>query len=131
MNVYENIMKVATPQGRRVFNIEQQCNLSNGTLKSWATREPGAFKLKKVADMLGVTIDSLLSDSPVEYVSKRETATQENNTNERADSISVLSNDEVFHNAIEAVLKLQERNIQLQRELDETNRKIAACADEK
>lgn len=42
--------------------VEMASNLSNGSIGKWNEADPGARKLKAVADYFGVSIDFFLTD---------------------------------------------------------------------
>lgn len=44
--------------------LEKELGFGNATIRGWATSDPGASKLKKVADRFGVTVDYLLRATP-------------------------------------------------------------------
>lgn len=129
-NVYDNILKYAVPQRYNISMIEKACNLSNGTIRVWKTGEPGAFKLKKVADLLGVSIDDLL-DCCIEGDKHSDSDRNEQERQEQDRKHKEQEKNEVLQQALEVVTKLQEQNMQLQNELNNIKQKIALYADEK
>lgn len=61
--LYTRIRQLATKQGYSVRKIESILGFSNGTLRAWGQMNNApARKLKRVADLLGVTVDELLKD---------------------------------------------------------------------
>lgn len=61
--LYTRIRQLATRQGYSVRKIESILGFSNGTLRAWGQKNNApARKLKRVADLLGVTVDELLKD---------------------------------------------------------------------
>ena len=60
--VYENVTALCKQNGISVSALEKELGLGNATIRGWAKSDPGANKLKKVADRFGVTVDSLLSN---------------------------------------------------------------------
>lgn len=59
--VYYKIAELAKLKGYSIRRIEAELNFSNGTIGGWKHRNnPPAQKLKRVADLLGVTVDELL-----------------------------------------------------------------------
>lgn len=47
-------------QGKSIRKIEQQAELSNGSIGKWDYNKPDVYKIRKVAALLDVTIDDLL-----------------------------------------------------------------------
>ena len=64
--IYENIVSLCKSKNISVSKLEQETGLGNATIRTWRTSSPSVDRLKKVADYLGVTIDSLLSEVPSE-----------------------------------------------------------------
>lgn len=60
MNVYEKIAKLADSKGVTIQIVEQECGLSNGSIKKWTTSTPKADRLAKVAEYFKVSVDYLL-----------------------------------------------------------------------
>ncbi|CAH0417501.1 XRE family transcriptional regulator [Periweissella fabaria] len=58
--IYENIKHFARMQGKSIRKIEQQAELSNGSIGKWDYNKPDVYKIRKVAALLDVTIDDLL-----------------------------------------------------------------------
>lgn len=60
--VYDNICLAAKKSGLSINFIENEAGLSAGSLCKWNKVSPTARSLKKVAKLLGVTVDSLLEE---------------------------------------------------------------------
>lgn len=61
--IFENIQKHAKEQGLTIQSIEQKCGLSNGIISKWKeNNNPKVENLQKVAAVLGVSIEELLSE---------------------------------------------------------------------
>ncbi len=60
--ILEKIVSLCKERGVSVTKLEKECGFGNATIRSWAESDPGAKKLKAVADFFGVTVDELLSD---------------------------------------------------------------------
>lgn len=58
----DNIKTKCAERGVSVTAMERDLQFGNGTVLYWKDHEPGVYKLKKVADYLGVTLDYLLAD---------------------------------------------------------------------
>lgn len=59
--VYKKVAALCKENGISVGALEKELGFGNATIRAWATSDPGASKLKKVADRFGVTVDYLLS----------------------------------------------------------------------
>lgn len=62
--IYENITALCKQHGISVAALERELGFGNATVRGWEKSDPGATKLKKVADRFGVTVDFLLSHTP-------------------------------------------------------------------
>lgn len=60
MNVYEKIAKLAESRGVTIQIVEQECGMSNGSIKKWTTSTPKADRVAKVAEYFKVSVDYLL-----------------------------------------------------------------------
>lgn len=60
--IIEKIRELCSEQGLTIQRLEQSAGLKNGCVSKWAVSDPKASNLKKVADVLGVTVDELLTD---------------------------------------------------------------------
>ena len=58
--LYENIVKLCRDNGISIARLEKECGFGNATIWAWDKSDPGAKKLKIVADYFGVTVDELL-----------------------------------------------------------------------
>ncbi len=61
--IYTNIKREAGKKNMSIRHIEQTAGLSNGSVAKWNVVSPSVENLKKVADLLGVKIEKLLTDS--------------------------------------------------------------------
>ena len=57
----QKIIKLCNEKGITVAKLEKEAGLGNATVRGWARSEPTAKNLKAVADVLGVSVDELLS----------------------------------------------------------------------
>lgn len=64
--LYDNIKLLCTKKGVSVGSVEKELKFSNGSICKWNENEPGIRKVQKVADYLGVPIEKLLENEPVE-----------------------------------------------------------------
>lgn len=60
--IFENIVLLCENKGISVAELERKVGLGNATIRTWEKSDPGAKKLKRVADFFGVSVDSILSD---------------------------------------------------------------------
>lgn len=56
------ILALCKEQGISLSELERRAELKEKTVYRWGKNVPGVDKVKKVADVLGVTVDELLSD---------------------------------------------------------------------
>ena len=66
--LYNNVKRICEENGISVRKIEKDLQLSNGSICKWNENEPGIRKVQKVADYLGVSIETLLEDEDGEEV---------------------------------------------------------------
>ena len=60
MNTYNNIKIVAKEQGISINRLEKLAGISKGAIGPWNVISPTVRNLKKVANVLGCTVDELL-----------------------------------------------------------------------
>lgn len=60
MNLYDKVKKLADEQNLTIAAIEAAAGVANGTIAGWKTSRPFADTLKKVADVLKVSIEDLI-----------------------------------------------------------------------
>nr|DAG76567.1 MAG TPA: helix-turn-helix domain protein [Caudoviricetes sp.] len=61
--IYENIEHYAKKRGMTITELERQSGLSRGHIGKWKSKnEPTISALQKVADVLGVTVNTLLKE---------------------------------------------------------------------
>ena len=77
MSIYENIKVRAKERGIPVIEIERHFGWGRGSISKWGAVDPGAKRLKQVADVLGCTVDDLLrtkmetADRPLDNMERR------------------------------------------------------------
>lgn len=64
--VYRNVKKLAESKNMTIRQVELKAELGNGTIARWKKSTPSIITLKKVADVFGVTIETLIKDEKVE-----------------------------------------------------------------
>lgn len=60
--IVKKIRKLCIDRNVTVAEVEREVGLGNGSIRRWDENEPGAMKLKAVADFLGTTTDELLKE---------------------------------------------------------------------
>jgi transcriptional regulator with XRE-family HTH domain len=58
--IYSKIKNLCETAGITISKLEEKAGLGNGTVGGWRTAVPAVDTVKKVADVLGVSVDSLL-----------------------------------------------------------------------
>ena len=60
LNLYEVIYQISKEKNISINQLEERAGLSTGSIYKWNTVSPTVKNLKKVADVLETTVDSLL-----------------------------------------------------------------------
>jgi len=60
--LYDKIKIIAERQNTPIYKIEDDLDFPRGSISRWNKIKPNAYKVKAVADRLGVSTDKLLSD---------------------------------------------------------------------
>ena len=60
LNLYEVIYQISKEKGISINLLEEKAGLSTGSIYKWNTVSPTVKNLKKVAEVLETTVDSLL-----------------------------------------------------------------------
>ena len=60
LNLYEVIYQISKEKGISINQLEERAGLSTGSIYKWKTVSPTVKNLKKVAEVLETTVDSLL-----------------------------------------------------------------------
>lgn len=61
MTIYDKIKSIADDQNISISYIEENTELSNGSISKWKTNSPRVDSLYKVAKLLGCSLDFLMS----------------------------------------------------------------------
>lgn len=62
--LYENICRYAAKRKISIYQLEKKANIGNGSIRKWGKEyDPNLGNLKKVADVLGVSVATLLRES--------------------------------------------------------------------
>lgn len=62
----ENISRIAKEKGYSIYRLEKECGLARSSIDKWRTVAPSVWRVKGVADFLGVTVDELLTEPEAE-----------------------------------------------------------------
>ena len=62
MELYNTVKKCCTEKGKTIFALETEAGFPRGSICKWDDHTPSITKVKKVADLLGVTIDELIKE---------------------------------------------------------------------
>lgn len=62
MTLYDKIKSIADDQNLSISYIEENTELSNGSISKWKTNSPRVDSLYKVAKLLGCSLDYLMSE---------------------------------------------------------------------
>ncbi|MBX4172601.1 helix-turn-helix transcriptional regulator [Weissella viridescens] len=63
MTTFERIKQTAKDRGLTLNQLNDKANLKNNIIYSWKTKTPSVENVKKVADVLGVSVDYLLGNT--------------------------------------------------------------------
>lgn len=66
MNIYKAIKIRATRMDVSIAKIERKADLANGTIGKWRTNRPYADSLRRVADVLGCTVNDIQDEAKEE-----------------------------------------------------------------
>lgn len=64
--IFENICRVSEKRGISIKRLEEKSGLKNGAIGKWRTSSPTVKNLQKVADALGVSVNTLLREEKKE-----------------------------------------------------------------
>lgn len=76
--IYANICKLAKERGISINSLEQQAEVSRGGICKWNNVSPTVRNLKKVANVLGCTLEELVKNSEEEENEYAETDSTDN-----------------------------------------------------
>ena len=60
--IYDNIRTICKKKNISIKQVERELGFSNSSICKWNECEPSVWKVQKVADYLGVTMEYLLAD---------------------------------------------------------------------
>lgn len=58
--IFDSVKRLCAEHGITIKRLESDLGFSSGSVCKWNESEPGIWKVQKVADYLGVPIESLL-----------------------------------------------------------------------
>ena len=64
--IFENICRISENRGISIKRLEKKAGLKNGAIGKWRTSSPTVKNLQKVADALGVSVNTLLREEKKE-----------------------------------------------------------------
>ncbi len=64
--IFENICRISEKRGISIKRLEKKAGLKNGAIGKWRTSSPTVKNLQKVADALGVSVNTLLREEKKE-----------------------------------------------------------------
>ena len=62
----ENISRLCKERGVSIARLERETGIGNGTISRWGSSSPTISNVKAVADFFGVSVDTLLQETPSE-----------------------------------------------------------------
>lgn len=60
--IYDNVCRLAEKRGLTIQQLEKKAGVGNGVVCKWKTFTPRVKTLQKIADVLGVTVNTLLRE---------------------------------------------------------------------
>lgn len=61
--LFDKIKALAEEKGVSIYRLEKEAELSKSSICKWNDNIPSVDKIRKVAKLLGVTVDSLLEET--------------------------------------------------------------------
>ena len=71
--IYEKVKALCEEQGKTIMALEKEAGIANGVVGGWRDSIPAIDTVKRVADVLGVTVDSLVEGVTFPERKKKET----------------------------------------------------------
>lgn len=62
MNLYQKVRKRCAAAGITISELERRLGFPRGSIAKWDNNIPSVQKVEKVAEELGITIDTLIKD---------------------------------------------------------------------
>ena len=64
--IYDNVKALCDKKGMSISALEKAAGLGNATVQGWKDSVPMVTSIKKVADVLGVSIEDIIKEKPDE-----------------------------------------------------------------
>ena len=77
MGLYENIRDIAKAKGFSINRLEQELGFARSSINKFNKNTPSAEKLQQISELLGVTVDNLMTGYIVEENSKKTLTTKD------------------------------------------------------
>lgn len=58
------IREIAKAKGLTIKQVEEQCGIGKKSIYDWDKNRPSVDKVKRVADLLGTTMEDLIAEDP-------------------------------------------------------------------
>lgn len=71
--IYEKVKALCKEQGKSIMVLKKEAGIANGVIGGWRNSVPRIDTAKRVADVLGVTVDSLVEGVTFPERKKKET----------------------------------------------------------
>lgn len=71
MNVLDKVKQLASEKGYSLLALNDKAKLGKNAIYKWKTQQPSTENLKKVADVLGVSVDYLLGNTDDMHANKK------------------------------------------------------------
>ena len=72
MNVLDKVKQLASEKGYSLLALNDKAKLGKNAIYKWKTQQPSTENLKKVADVLGVSVDYLLGNTDDMHANKKD-----------------------------------------------------------
>ncbi|MBA5933560.1 XRE family transcriptional regulator [Weissella confusa] len=72
MTAFERIKELAKKRGYSLTKLNDEAGLGTNSIYHWRTKTPSTASLKKVADVLGVSVDYLLGNTDEMHGNKKD-----------------------------------------------------------
>lgn len=66
MNVYKNIKAIAEKQGMTIKDVAYKAGIGENSIYRWKVTQPSITSLRKVANVLNVSVNDLIQEAPTD-----------------------------------------------------------------
>lgn len=66
MNVYKNIKAIAEEQGMTIKDVAYKAGIGESSIYRWKVTQPSITSLRKVANVLNVSVNDLMQEAPTD-----------------------------------------------------------------